>query len=455
MTYLWCLVPIIVAYVAVIKSKKAFESCLLGIIAGLVIYAFQNPGNWNLALTGYNMLSDVCSDPGNVWVIVFTLIIGCFTEILSLSHATGKFTEWVAKHANTEKKTLFTIIIMGVLVFADEFLKAVILDSYVMRIGKKNKISIQTIGFLVVALCIPLVILMPYTTWSVYFSNLMEGAGFTTNGSMDYILHVIPNMYFPVVLMVVVILFACGVIPAMGNIKKAKQQIADGTYDWSVYDNVETDTAPVDDKHRESSMIDFVIPLLVLFVSTFLNAGDLGIGIIITLCFMLVWYLLRKVMNFNEYMDAFYKGMNEMVKPTAYLMLGFTFSSLVKAIGFGDLIQAIAGILVPGAVLAFFFIAAFLLGTSTGMFWPTTSLFLAACLPVTDSMGISPFVLCGVLFSAAAFGTAVSPRGALIMLIGDELHSNAVDVMKDARPYVLISGAITLIGYLILGFFVV
>ena len=102
--------------------------------------------------------------------------------------------------------------------------------------------------------------------------------------------------------------------------------------------------------------------------------------------------------------------------------------------------------------MAFFFVAAAAIGTLTGMFWPTTSLFLAACLPVTDSMGISPFVLAAVLFSAATFGSVISPRGALVRFIGEELGSNAVDLTRSLRPYALIAGALTLVFYLVLGF---
>ena len=70
-------------------------------------------------------------------------------------------------------------------------------------------------GFLITVLCIPLVILMPFTTWSVYFVQLIEGAGITENGTVDYITKVIPYLFFPIVLMVIVVLFVAGVLPAL------------------------------------------------------------------------------------------------------------------------------------------------------------------------------------------------------------------------------------------------
>lgn len=455
--YLLSLIPVIIAFLAVMKTKKAFESCLLGIFSALVIYGFEN-NTWNLAALFYSFLSDVMTDATNVWVIVFTLIIGIFTEIIDAARATDKFCKWVQKFADNEKKTLLSVLIMGIVIYADEFLKGVVLGSYCKSIGRRNRIPVETMGFLITVLCIPLVILMPFTTWSVYFVQLIEGAGITQNGTVDYITKVIPYMIFPVVLMIIVVLFVLGIVPALGSIRKANKQVKENTYDFSIYgedaaEDVSGDTAGRTGR-RTATVADFLVPLAVLAVCAAFNGGDLVIAIIMTMVFMLVWYLARKVMGFDDYMNAFYRGMNAMLKPTVYLMLGFEMTSIMKQIGFPELIQAMASILLPGAILAFFFVAATVIGTLTGMFWPTTSMFLAACLPVTTGLGISPFALAGTLFSAAAIGSVLSPRGALIMLIGEQIHSNPVDVMRTTRPYVLIAGAITMIAYLLIGFVV-
>ncbi len=453
--YLLSLIPVAIAFLAVVKTKKAFESCLLGIFSALVIYAFENQ-TWNLAVLFYSFLSDVMTDATNVWVIVFTLIIGMFTEIIDAAKATDKFCRWVERFADNEKKTLLSVLIMGIAIYADEFLKGVVLGSYCKRIGKRNRIPVETMGFLITVLCIPLVILTPFTTWSVYFVQLIEGAGITQNGTVDYITKVIPYLYFPIVLMVIVVLFVLGVLPGLGSIRRANKMVKENTYDFSVYgdDGAGSGGEEAQAGRRTASVADFLVPLAVLAVCAALNGGDLVIAIIITMVFMLAWYLARRVMGFEDYMGAFYRGMNAMLKPTAYLMLGYVMTAIMKQIGFPELIQAVASILLPGAVLAFFFVAATLIGTLTGMFWPTTSMFLAACLPVTTGLGISPFVLAATLFSAAAIGSVLSPRGALIMLIGETIHSNPVDVMRTTRPYVLIAGAVTVAAYLVLGFVV-
>ncbi len=442
------LIPIIVAFVGVLATKRAFESCIAGIVTAVVIYAAQT-GDWNIPVLFYNFLAETSSEPGNMWVIVFTLSIGVVTQILSDAGATTAFSNWVTKRfAKDEKRSMLSIIILGILVYADEFLKAAVLDSYGKTIGRKNRIPAESVGMLVVALCIPLVSFTPMATWSVYFSQLMESAGFAANGMLDFVTQVMPIMVFPVILTVIIVLFALGVVPPFGTVKRAIEKKRAGTYDFSCYDG----EALPEDSSVKARPLDFVTPLVVLLAVGIAIGGDLAIACLVAIAFEMVWFIARRLMTFAEFMDSFWKGMFGVFKPTVYLMVGFTLTTILKLIGFPELVQAVAGFMVPGVALAFFFVAAAAIGTLTGMFWPTTSLFLAACLPVTDSMGISPFVLAAVLFSAATFGSVISPRGALVMFIGEELGSNAVDLTRSLRPYALIAGALTLVFYLVLGF---
>lgn len=449
--YALSLIPIVIAFVLILKTKRAFESCIAGILSALVIYAFQS-GEFNLPVMFYNFLADTCSAPGYMWVIIFTLFVGVVTQVLFDSGATVAFTNWVTrKFASNTKKSFISIIILSIVVYADEFLKAAVLNSYGKTIGKKNRLPIEAIGALIISLGIPLVSWIPMATWSVYFVQVMEDAGITSNGTLDFVTKVMPMFVYPIILFLIVLLFSLGVIPGFGNIKTAMQKVKDGSYDFSVY-KIDDEQLETDSKAKA---IDFIVPLFILLGFGIYYNGDLAVACIIVTFIELVWFLARRIMSFSEFMDSFWKGMFAMFKPTVYLMIGYMLTTLVKLLGFPELVQAIASILVPGAVLAFFFVAATAIGTLTGIFWPVTALFMTSCLPITNGLGISPFLLAACIFSAATFGTTISPRGALVMYIGEDLNSNPVDLMKSERPFALIAGALTLIFYLVVGFIVV
>ena len=449
--YFLSLIPILVAFVMIMKTKRAFESCIMGILSAMVIYAFES-GEWNLPVMFYNFLADTCSDPSYMWVIIFTLFVGVVTQVLYDSGATRSFTNWVtSKYASDSKRSLFSIIVLSIIVYADEFLKAAVLNSYGRTIGKKNRLPVETVGILIISLCIPLVSWIPMATWSVYFVQLMEGAGITSNGTLDFVTKVLPFFIYPIILFVLIVLFSAGVLPGFGTVKEAMQKVKDGTYDFSVY-GIRDEELTEDLKAKP---INFVVPLLILLGFGIYYNGDLAVACIIVTFIELIWFVARRIMTFSEFMDSFWKGMISMFKPTVYLMVGYALTTVVELIGFPEMVQSVASILVPGAVLAFFFVAATAIGTLTGIFWPVTSLFITSCLPITDALGISPFVLCAVIFSAATFGTTISPRGALVMYIGEELNSNPVDLMKSERPYALIAGGVTLAVYLVLGFILV
>lgn len=116
--YLLSLIPIVIAFAVIMKTKRAFESCILGILSAILLYSFQT-GDWNIPVLFYNFLAETSGSPGNMWVIIFTLAIGPVTQILNDAGATRAFTNWVTrKFANNDKKSLLSIIILGIVVVA-------------------------------------------------------------------------------------------------------------------------------------------------------------------------------------------------------------------------------------------------------------------------------------------------------------------------------------------------
>ena len=55
--YLLALVPILVAFVAVALSKRPFESVILGLFSGVVIYGARI-GEWNVAALFIDVISE-------------------------------------------------------------------------------------------------------------------------------------------------------------------------------------------------------------------------------------------------------------------------------------------------------------------------------------------------------------------------------------------------------------
>lgn len=456
MSYLLCLIPVLAAFIVVAKTRRPFESVILGLVVGVVIYGISI-GDFNFAPLFVSILSEEMADSGTVWVIVFTLLIGIFVEIIDAAKGTAAVSALVGKHANSEKKTLLSVLAMGILVFPDEFLKGVVLCSYSKDIGRKSRVSLESISICIVALCIPLCVLMPFTTWSTYFAQLLSTFGISTNYTADYITKVTPMLFFPIALMVILVLFVLGILPKLGPARKAAQEISSSSYDFpAVYGAAPVQTAQTHDKtgQRTATVLDFAVPLVILLVTSFFYGGDLVVSLCVTLAVMLVWYLVRKILTFSEFMDAFFRGMNSMLKPTVYLVLGFAMTGLVGKIGFPELVNVVTSWMMPAIFLPFVFITAALFGMVTGMMWPTTTLFLTACLPMVETIGISPFMLAATLFSSAALASVLSPRGALIMTISQELNTDVVHEMNTIRPYTLIAAGISVIAYLILGFLI-
>ncbi len=457
MGYLLCLVPILAAFIVVSLIKRPFESVIVGLVVGVLILGITT-GDYNFPALFVSIISAETADAGTVWVIIFTLLIGIFVEIIDASKATAALSSLVTRKSLSEKRTLLSVLTMGVLVYPDEFLKGIVLCSYGKDIGRKSRVSMSSISLCIIAICIPLTVVMPFTTYSTYFAQLLSSFGLSENYTMDYITKVIPFLFFPIALVVIIFLFAFGIIPKIGVVKKDAEAIKNGTYNYEgIYGKeiAAAEDAPAKDSSKKAaSPIDFAVPLIVLVVTSLFYGGDLLVSLCITLVVMFVWFLARKILTFAEFMDAFFRGMNSMLKPTAYLVLGFAMTGLVDQIGFPELVSVVTSWMAPAVFLPFIFVTAAIFGMLTGMLWPTTSLFLAACLPISETIGISPFILAATLFSSAALASVLSPRGSLIMLISQELKTDVVHEMKIIRPYTLMAGGIATIAYLLVGFMV-
>ena len=136
-------------------------------------------------------------------------------------------------------------------------------------------------------------------TWSVYFVQVMEDAGITSSGTLDFVTKVMPLFVYPVILFAIVLLFSLGVIPGFGNIKTAMQKVKDGTYDFSVY-GIEDDTFETESKAKP---IDFIVPLVILLGFGIYYNGDLAVACLIVIFIELIWFLARRIMTFSEFID--------------------------------------------------------------------------------------------------------------------------------------------------------
>ena len=117
------LLPPVIAIGLALFTKEVYTSLLAGILAGALLYA-----NGNLELMLNTMLFNEdggmvskLSDSGNVGILVFLVMLGILVSLLNKAGGSAAFGKWASKHIKTRIGAQISVMILGVLIFIDDY----------------------------------------------------------------------------------------------------------------------------------------------------------------------------------------------------------------------------------------------------------------------------------------------------------------------------------------------
>lgn len=365
-------IPVLIAIVGSLITRRPFEFLLLGSITGCIImYGWDFIAQWVALLQ--------TTIEGNVWIILICGLFGSLIALLTKARGTEGFSRFAEKLCKTGRSSRIATFILGVVIFVDDYLNMLTVGNCMRPISDKRKQPRESLAFITGATGTPVCMLLPFSTWAAFYIDLFqkqaEVQAMNFVSGMDLFMHFLPYNFFSIIMVAVTFLFALGVIPPIGPMKKAYKRVEAGGTLWSEKsnaDNVEfeleydvpTDnvaiteaqadirameaagdagavavaindestgqgklsavenTAPeAKEAEKSGQLIDFVIPMGALIVLTFVQ--DILVGVAVALVVCLVQYLIRKKMNVAEWTDTVYEGFKDMIPTLLTLMAAF------------------------------------------------------------------------------------------------------------------------------------
>ena len=140
------------------------------------------------------------------------------------------------------------------------------------------------------------------------------------------------------------------------------------------------------------------------------------------------------------------------------IALAYSVNQLSKDMGTANYIVDIAkGFLTPQLLPAVIFLIAAIMAFSTGSSWGTFAICMPIALPLAFSFsGGAVTTLVAAAFAAVAgggvFGDHCSPLSDTTVLASTGAAADHIDHVRTQLPYAIICAAISLVGYLMLGF---
>lgn len=438
---------ILVVIVGAITTRRCVEFLIGGsLLAALVLYGKDFLVQW------CTILQEVFAD--NVWIVLVCGLFGSLIALLQASKGTFGFSKVIAKICTNEKRTLLASFILGVLIFVDDYLNVLSIGVCMKGVYDKRKIPRETLAYMLDATGAPVCVLLPFSTWAVFYASLFEeeesvkALGYAT-GIQAYI-HAIPFCFYPIITLLIVLLFSLGIMPKLGSMKAAYKRVAET---GKVYSDASRKYNHEERKgfEEEGNIWNFLIPMIAL-VAIAVVTGNLLLAVIVALLICFVLYLPTKVVTLDEFFNLIIKGFADMLPILTLLMTAFVLQKTTESLEMTDFIIQVMQPLLKGTLfpaMAFILVAA--LTFCTGSLWGMSAVVAPIVFPLGAVIGADPILIMAAIISGGAFGSHACFYTDATLLSSTSAGIDNIEHAMSQLPYVIIAAVASIIGFIICG----
>ena len=170
----WALIPPVVAIVLALITKEVYSSLFLGIlVGGLFFSGFGFEGTVTHIFN--NGFIKVLSDPYNVGILVFLIILGCMVSLMNRAGGSAAFGRWASKRIKTRVGAQLATIVLGVLIFIDDYFNCLTVGSVMRPVTDQHQVSRAKLAYLIDATAAPVCIIAPISSWAAAVTGFVEG----------------------------------------------------------------------------------------------------------------------------------------------------------------------------------------------------------------------------------------------------------------------------------------
>ena len=476
---LWSLFPPVIAIGLALITKEVYSSLFVGILSGGIIYAAASGTGFEgtfKAVVQDGLITNL-SNAYNVGILVFLVVLGIIVVLMNKAGGSRAYGEWAAAHIKGRRGAALSTFFLGVLIFVDDYFNCLTVGSVMRPITDKHNISRSKLAYLIDSTAAPICIIAPISSWAAAVSGTVEGV----NGISLFINTIPYNLYaFLTILMVIFISVSD---TDYGPMKIHEDNAKNGDIFTTKNNTYEQDAQPVTERGR---VIDLILPVAVLivfcvvgmiytggffsgtdFVTAFANcdaAYGLSLGSISALIVIIAYYMLRRVLKFNECMDSIAAGFKQMVPAILILTFAWTLKTMTNHLEAGAFVSGVVQSATALSVLlpVILFVVAVGLAFATGTSWGTfgilipivTSVFDAELANVSQTGEIpSMVIICiSACLAGAVCGDHCSPISDTTIMASTGAQCDHVNHVSTQLPYALTVAAVCVVGYLLSGF---
>jgi len=466
----WALVPAIVAIVLALITKEVYSSLFIGIAIGGLFYANFNFEGTVIHIFQDGIIGSLC-DSYNMGIIIFLVILGILVCMMNMAGGSKAFGRWAETHIKTRVGAQLATILLGALIFIDDYFNCLTVGSVMRPVTDRHKISRAKLSYLIDATAAPICIIAPVSSWAAAVSGFVEGEdGFTV------FLRAIPYNYYALLTIVMMVTMVILKVE-FGSMKTHELNAMKGdlfTTEDRPYAGSEEDLG-----NEKGKVIDLVFPVLILiiacvigmiysggffagegvsFVEAFSNS-DASVGLMLGSFFAflisVIFYAYRKVLSFKDSMKCVPEGFKAMVPAILILTFAWTLKAMTDSLGAKEyvagLMESAAGGLVT-MLPAIIFIVGCLLAFATGTSWGTFGILIPIVVAVFEGRDATMMIISiSACMAGAVCGDHCSPISDTTIMASAGGQCNHVNHVSTQLPYAMTCAVVSCITYIIAG----
>ena len=477
----WSLLPPIVAIVLALISKEVYSSLFLGCLVGALLVSNFAPWETLVQLVeGDNGIVTTVSDAGNIAIIVFLVVLGIMVDLMNKTGGSEAFGRWATKTVHTRAGAQLMTMLLGVLIFIDDYFNCLTVGAVMRPVTESHKISRAKLAYVIDSTAAPVCMIAPVSSWAAAVSGYVQSDN--VNGIQLFVAQIPWNYYCLLTLLMIIVISILNIDYGPMLTHEYNAQVKD-----DLFTTPERPFAGADDYETgskgKSSVLDLILPVVVLivtcivgliytggffdaeseyvgdFMGAFSNASSgagLAIGSMLALVLTFVYFWLRGSIGFEKSFESVPQGFIQMISPILILSFAWTLCGLTRygmnsadfvinaMSGAGDLAKFLPAVI---------FIIGAAIGFATGTSWGTIGI-MAPIVVQVFNYDAQP-ILCTIGLAAACAGGVMgdhcSPISDTTIMASAGAHCYHLNHVFTQIPYALTVAGVSFVSFILAG----
>ena len=462
------LLPPVIAIALALITKEVYSSLFIGILVGGLLYS-----NFSFEGTILHVFSDgivaSLSDSYNVGILIFLVILGTMVCLMNKAGGSAAFGRWAQKNIKTRAGAQLASIVLGCLIFIDDYFNCLTVGSVMRPITDKHNVSRAKLAYLIDATAAPICIIAPISSWAAAV------AGFAEDGQgLSLFIKAIPFNFYAILTILMMVGLSILRIDYGPMAKHEKNAVENG--DLFSGKNPYA-TMEAEESNENGRVIDLVLPIIALvvccvigmiysggffegagFIEAFSNS-DASVGLLLgsafALVFTFIYYLIRRTMKFGDMMSCIPDGFKAMVPAILILTFAWSLKSMTDSLGAKYFVRdfvynnaASFQVVLPAIVFIIGCLLAFATGTSWGTFGMLIPI-VQSVFPMDNPLSVVCISAC---MAGAVCGDHCSPISDTTIMASAGAQCDHVSHVSTQLPYAITVAVVSFISYIIAGF---